>query len=111
MVLQFHSIAKGVGSRLELSLVNPVYTRIPQLGFLVREAIIAQLRKNIQKCKKLEDYVNLAFSFELFGVKIKPIQVKSEILTLLKILMNLRPRAVLEIGTAYGGGLFLLGWF
>jgi len=37
-----------------------------------------------------------------------PVQVRSEILQLLKFLDKVRPRTILEIGTARGGTLFLL---
>jgi predicted O-methyltransferase YrrM len=42
------------------------------------------------------------------GAPIAPIQIKSEILALLDRLAALRPRRVVEIGTAGGGTLFLL---
>ncbi len=39
---------------------------------------------------------------------IKPIQIKSEILRLIKIIKKEKPKAVIEIGTARGGTLFLI---
>jgi len=55
-------------------------------------------------------FLDLAFSFRLGrlgGLAITPFQIKEEIMELLKILANLKPKAVLEIGTGNGGTLFL----
>jgi predicted O-methyltransferase YrrM len=54
---------------------------------------------------KALDYVFSATpgSFELY-----PVQIRSEIRDFLVLVQGLRPRAVLEIGTARGGTLFLL---
>jgi predicted O-methyltransferase YrrM len=66
---------------------------------------------------KLEDAIEFAFNFSLFGlsigpvsslgVSIRPIQVREEITKLLQILKQKSPDSVLEIGTANGGTLFL----
>jgi predicted O-methyltransferase YrrM len=53
------------------------------------------------------DALDLAFSFQALGVSIEPAQVREEIAKLLEIAAGLRPRVVLEIGTARGGTLFL----
>jgi len=55
----------------------------------------------------VHEALDFAFSFQAFGISIKPFQVKREIAKLLEIVAELRPRAVLEIGTAEGGTLFL----
>ncbi len=68
---------------------------------------IPVLRRECLQCRSIESFVDLAFSFRLGGLSIKPIQVKEEIMELLKILAKLKPKAVLEIGTANGGTLFL----
>jgi len=47
------------------------------------------------------------FLFDKFGHLIKPKQVRWEITELAKIIENLKPKIVLEIGTARGGTLFL----
>lgn len=54
---------------------------------------------------KLDELVNFAFD-DLAG-SIRPFQIRSEILELLKILQGIKPKAILEIGTARGGTLFL----
>lgn len=57
------------------------------------------------KFRDLESLVDFACNF-CFGI-IKPTQVKEEILELLKILQQHKPKYILEIGTASGGTLFL----
>ena len=56
---------------------------------------------------KLDSIVDFAFSFRFLGISIKPAQVKEEIRRLLRLLQNIKPKVVLEIGTANGGSLFL----
>jgi len=55
------------------------------------------------------DPIDFAFSFQSFGVSIKPMQIKSEISKLCNVLE--RPKVILEIGTANGGTLFLFSRF
>ncbi|HEX3436509.1 MAG TPA: class I SAM-dependent methyltransferase [Pseudacidobacterium sp.] len=49
----------------------------------------------------------LDFSGQVGGGMISPMQVRSEIKPLLEMVRGMRPRTVLEIGTARGGTLFL----
>ncbi len=42
-----------------------------------------------------------------FNTHLAPMQVKSEIISLLKIIKNIKPKTIMEIGTAKGGTLFL----
>jgi len=77
-----------------------------------RKRFIKQLKSNTKKCKKICDYVDLVFSFEikpfgLFSINIKPAQVKEEISKFLGIIEEKRPHTILEIGTANGGTLYL----
>ncbi|MFX1395148.1 MAG: class I SAM-dependent methyltransferase [Promethearchaeota archaeon] len=73
-----------------------------------------KLRKLRGKCKSFEDYLNLlaSFHFSFFNrtsyVILRSMQRKSEIRKFCKILWKIRPKIVLEIGTAEGGTLFLL---
>ncbi|MCI0461500.1 MAG: class I SAM-dependent methyltransferase [Gemmataceae bacterium] len=55
-------------------------------------------------CRDLEDLVDVALSVEWF----RPLQKRTEILGLLRLVQELRPRRLLEIGSANGGTLFLL---
>jgi len=59
----------------------------------------------------VEQLVNLAFSFEYRlttrTVHIKPAQAKTEVTALCRIVQELNPKAIVEVGTANGGTLFL----
>ncbi|MEM1914646.1 MAG: class I SAM-dependent methyltransferase [Thermosphaera sp.] len=73
------------------------------------------IRKEANKCFSIEDYTSLSYNFHLrlklpfvcSAFKISPFQIKEEIVQLLNLLAELRPKALLEIGTANGGTLFL----
>jgi predicted O-methyltransferase YrrM len=85
------------------------------IGILSREAAMMELKKNSTKCKSIDDYIDLAFSSkfnplkikQLFEINIRPLQIRWELLQLMKILVKLTPEVVLEIGTANGGTLYL----
>jgi len=66
-----------------------------------------KLQREISRIGKLEDLVDFVFNFKINGLNIAPHQIKEEILELLKILKELNPKTILEIGTANGGTLFL----
>jgi predicted O-methyltransferase YrrM len=68
---------------------------------------IYKLKRETSKVSKLEDLVELAFNFKIDGLNIAPLQIKEEILKLLEILEKIKPKTILEIGTAAGGTLFL----
>jgi predicted O-methyltransferase YrrM len=55
----------------------------------------------------LDDALDFAADFEYAGVRIRPMQVPSELRSLLELVAAESPRAVLEIGTGRGGTLFL----
>lgn len=79
--------------------------------FLMKPAS-RRLRSLASSCEDPECIVRLAFEFEygprpLPPLSIRPFQVFEEILELAKMVRELRPRAVLEIGTAKGGTLFI----
>lgn len=69
--------------------------------------VIIRLKKEMSQVNELEGLVDLAFNFSVDGLNIAPSQIKSEILQLLKILKKIKPKTILEIGTANGGTLFL----
>jgi len=74
---------------------------------------IEKYNKEIKDLKSLEEYLDFAYKFQVgmpiqnLNVNIKPQQVRDEILGLLKILYNMKPKTICEIGTASGGTLFL----
>jgi len=87
----------------------------PALGTIISKISSRQLNKKM--CKSLEEIVDLAFSFKFIPFvpmkpyfapfSIMPAQVREEILELLKILIQYKPKNILEIGTSRGGTLFL----
>jgi predicted O-methyltransferase YrrM len=80
---------------------------------LLIKLAIKKLTKESEKRHSIEDFVNLAFDFKVeirfkgSSLHIRPVQVKEEILKLAEIVMNLKPKFILEIGTGNGGTLFL----
>jgi predicted O-methyltransferase YrrM len=67
------------------------------------------LKKGALNISNVDEALNFAYSFKYAGMNIRPMQVRSEIRKLLVILKERKPKRVLEIGTASGGVLFLLG--
>jgi predicted O-methyltransferase YrrM len=76
-------------------------------GYFLSPLIVRKFRRAVRNVNDFHEALDFAFSFQAFGTSIKPIQVKYEIAKLLEIMAELRPRVVLEIGTAGGGTLFL----
>lgn len=72
-----------------------------------RRLIIPYASWKIKKVKfnSIEELVD--FSFNWLNGLIRPMQIREEIIELLKILSKRKPKVVLEIGTANGGTLFL----
>lgn len=69
---------------------------------------IPLLKKKISECRDAEDYVNFALSFKIPPLlTIRPSQIKEEITELLKLLIKIQPRVICEVGTGWGGTLFL----
>jgi predicted O-methyltransferase YrrM len=78
-----------------------VYIR---LEFLILPYALIKVKK--ANFASLDDLVD--FCFHGIGGLVKPLQVREEILGLLKILKEKNPGVVIEIGTYSGGTLFLL---
>lgn len=64
----------------------------------------------------IEQLVHLTFSFEYkpkvresWVVSIKPLQVRTEVAELCRLVQELKPERIVEIGSASGGMLFLFG--
>jgi predicted O-methyltransferase YrrM len=55
----------------------------------------------------LDEALEFAANFEYAGITIRPMQIPSELRSLLELVAKTPPRAVVEIGTARGGTLFL----
>ncbi len=77
------------------------------LYHFVLPAVLQEFRNRTKRIKNLDDALDFAYSSRFFGVYINPIQVRDEIRELLMHLVRLKPRIILEIGTANGGTLFL----
>jgi len=83
------------------------YAYVKGIGYLFIPFILRQFRSSVSKIRNINDALEFAFSFRSFGVSIKPSQVKYEMAKLLEIVTEIKPRNLLEIGTANGGTLFL----
>ena len=109
-----------------ISIIRRIESKISDsiLRYSIRYSIDCSLIRLISKvaglklkcmtanCTSLEDLVDLSYRFgfppflpSLFSIK--PFQVKDELLELLKLLLKLKPKAICEIGTAWGGCLYL----
>ena len=78
-------------------------------GEYARSASAArELRRRSARELTLDQALDLAYSFEHRGVRIPPLQHRSEIEALLNQVEAARPERVLEIGIGFGGTLFLL---
>lgn len=80
-----------------------------------------ELKKLSDKSKNIEEIVDLGLSFRFCLSGIPPLlyhkihlvsfQNKFEMIELLKLIENIQPKIILEIGTAMGGTLYLLSRF
>jgi predicted O-methyltransferase YrrM len=64
-----------------------------------------RLHRRAERVDGIEPLLDLAFDFDAFGITVRPGQVRCEFRQLLEQVAELRPRTVLEIGTANGGSL------
>jgi predicted O-methyltransferase YrrM len=85
------------------------YNRLiaPKLYHLMMPYAIKNLKELSTNIKNIEDAVELAYSFKHLGISIQPLQIREEIIQLLRLVEVMRPKNVLEIGTSKGGTLFL----
>lgn len=75
-----------------------------------RNTLVAarRMRSLAGSVKEIEESLDFALNFSVGDVTIAPVQLRSEIAALLRMLKKDPPRRILEIGTARGGTLFLL---
>jgi predicted O-methyltransferase YrrM len=75
----------------------------------VRPALVPlaarRLRSRADQAVTVDDLLELTFEFQPFGIKMAPLQSRWEFRQLLNEVARLRPKAMLEIGTARGGSL------
>jgi cephalosporin hydroxylase len=69
---------------------------------------LIKLKLNELSCRTPTDYVDLASSWSFYGrLRMRLLQKRLEIVEFLKIVSELKPSVLLEIGTAAGGTLYL----
>ena len=83
-----------------------VFGVLSKLSRYVRLTLELYRNRRLTNGRGLEALVE--FGFTAYGGLIKPFQDKNEILRLLRLLDTIKPRTIMEIGTACGGNLFLL---
>ncbi len=101
----------SIKSPLARKILKPVFYSYP---FLIGSRLASRKLKHLtDKCGgNIEQLVDLAFSFEYkqlhksWLVIIRPLQVKSELTSLCQTIKELKPKVIVEIGTANGGTLF-----
>ena len=81
---------------------SPVWIKRFLQIILVLQDII-NIKVNLRNSKKLDNILKITFNSNF----IRPIQIREEIKNLLLILDKVKPKVILEIGTAGGGTLFL----
>lgn len=67
-----------------------------------------RLRRRAARTVGIDPLLDLTFTFEAFGIRIRPAQMRLEFRQLLQEVDQIKPQAMLEIGTANGGSLFAL---
>lgn len=68
---------------------------------------VAVLRRRATAVEGIAPAWDFVRSFDVLGVRLDALQRESEILSLLERVDSIRPRVIVEIGTALGGTLFL----
>lgn len=66
------------------------------------------MRKAASGVHSTDEALDVAFGFQVCGITIRPMQVRTELHSLVAMVEKEPPRVVLEIGTARGGTLFVL---
>jgi predicted O-methyltransferase YrrM len=75
---------------------------------LVELRALFAVRRASRRIADVDDALDFVEGFNVGGLHVTPLPKRSEIRALLERLAKLRPRTVVEIGTARGGTLFLL---
>lgn len=83
-------------------------TTISYIRSKLERYMVPYAKMRIKNSKNLNLYDSVDFCFRDMGGLLKPAQVRDEILGLLEILNEIKPKNIIEIGTAKGGTLFLL---
>lgn len=67
----------------------------------------SRFKKALDSTSSLEEAARLLYDFRFLGLTTQPYQQREEILGFMKLVESAEPKAVLEIGTGYGGTLIL----
>jgi predicted O-methyltransferase YrrM len=103
---------QSIGFALHKSRFGRLIIAINGVNFTQSIPTSILLRKEANKCENIDDVVKLCFHvfcgsfYKYLGWDIHPLQVKQELVELLRFVKRLKPRIILEIGTARGGTLF-----
>jgi len=90
-------------------MINKFYSMLPTyprrfVGIILLVRDLIYIKTNLRKVKTLDDILKIVFNTRMI---LTPIQIREEIKNLLLILNKVKPKVILEIGTARGGTLFL----
>lgn len=77
------------------------------LKYVLIPLILREFKHRAKQIYSIEEAVDLSFSFNYLNASIAPSQIRWEIVRLLELVAEVRPKVVLEIGTARGRTLFL----
>ena len=100
------AIARRQGmARLLLQSKNYFTSRF--LGRLRIRRALPDFRERVSSVTTLDEAVDFAYSWKSWGIAIRPFQNRDEIAALFKVVEPIKPRTVVEIGTGWGGTLFL----
>jgi len=80
---------------------------LPGIGHVRGLIVRHRLTRLIGGIQSVEEAYRFASSFRYMGTDIRAAQIREEIVELLRLLRDLKPMVILEIGTANGGSLFL----
>ena len=97
-----------ITSLISIILNNRFYAKLPVwikrfLRIILVLQDIINIKVNLRNSKKLDNILKITFNSNF----IRPLQIREEIKNLLLILDKVKPKVILEIGTAGGGTLFL----
>lgn len=100
-------LVKKIGLKVQQDGLFGLIKTMPRTAreFWTAKQLIEQIDSLNQRPASLEASLDLAF--DAYNGFIRPLQVRSEILGLEKLIQERRPKFLMEIGTAKGGTLFL----
>jgi predicted O-methyltransferase YrrM len=100
---------RRISGRVRRRGVQESIARAFQRAFRMPLTLVATrvLRKRIRNISSIDAALDFAYGFSFGGIVFEPWQERSEIRGFLNLIAEIRPRTILEVGTSYGGSLFL----